>query len=64
LSSITPNHVISVVGWGETSDGESYLIGRNSWGTLWGEWGFFRIEMGSDNLGISDDCIYATAVVN
>ena len=51
------NHEISVVGWGydEVSDTE-YWIGRNSWGTYWGEMGFFRIKMHEDNLGIETDC--------
>jgi cathepsin X len=52
------NHEISVVGYGydEESDRE-YWIGRNSWGTYWGEFGFFKIQMYSDNLGIEHDCV-------
>lgn len=47
-----PNHVISIVGFGETSTGQKYWVIRNSWGTYWGNEGFFKLERGSDQLGI------------
>ena len=47
------NHEISVVGYGyDEAEQTEYWIGRNSWGTYWGERGFFRIKMHSDNLAI------------
>jgi len=53
---ISINHEIAVVGWGANDDGTQYWIGRNSWGTSWGEGGFFRILMGRDNIGIETNC--------
>ena len=58
-----PNHEVALVGYGaDDATGEEYWIGRNSWGTYWGEAGFFRIKMHSHNLGIETDCTFATPV--
>jgi len=40
-----------------------YWIGRNSWGTYWGEDGLFSISMHKNNLGIMDTCSWAIPTV-
>jgi len=51
-----PRHATSLLGWGTTDDGKKYWIGRNSWGTYWGETGFFKVSRGENNLGIEEEC--------
>ena len=34
----------------------SYWVVRNSWGEWWGEGGWFRIERGTNALGIESHC--------
>ena len=59
LASLAPQ-IISIVGWGlSEEDGTSYWIVRNSWGEYWGENGYFRIQMGSNELGIESQCSWA-----
>lgn len=52
-------HAVKFVGWGE-ENGEKYWIVANSWGTGWGEDGFFRIAHGQ--CGIDSDAIAGDAV--
>eukprot|EP00878_Enallax_costatus_P008894 GHUV01009298.1.p1 GENE.GHUV01009298.1~~GHUV01009298.1.p1 ORF type:complete len:326 (+),score=125.81 GHUV01009298.1:668-1645(+) len=53
------DHDVEVVGWGE-ENGTKYWLIRNSWGTYWGELGFFKLQRGANALQIeSGDCWYA-----
>lgn len=49
-------HAVKMLGWGVDS-GTPYWTCMNSWGTSWGENGFFRIRRGTDECGIEDSCV-------
>lgn len=53
------DHNVEVVGWGEEG-GVPYWHVRNSWGTFWGEMGFFKIQRGHNHMMLEAcDCWYA-----
>ena len=52
-------HAISIVGWGKTDEGLKYWIIKNSWGTKWGDNGYFRMIRGKNNCKIEENCMAA-----
>lgn len=57
------NHAVLAVGYGIDRDtGEKYWIVKNSWGTSWGENGFFRIRRGTDECSIESIAVGATII--
>eukprot|EP00344_Euplotes_crassus_P012508 CAMPEP_0196995440 /NCGR_PEP_ID=MMETSP1380-20130617/1553_1 /TAXON_ID=5936 /ORGANISM="Euplotes crassus, Strain CT5" /LENGTH=476 /DNA_ID=CAMNT_0042411107 /DNA_START=469 /DNA_END=1899 /DNA_ORIENTATION=- len=53
----TLSHSVSIVGYG-TEDSQKYWLARNSWGSYWGEDGYFKISRGNNNLQIESDCSF------
>eukprot|EP00048_Salpingoeca_helianthica_P016433 m.232295 g.232295 ORF g.232295 m.232295 type:complete len:315 (-) comp18666_c0_seq1:147-1091(-) len=52
-------HDLVLVGYG-TENGVPYWIGRNSFGTVWGESGWFRVERGTNTFNMEEYCTWAT----
>lgn len=49
-------HAIEIVGWGEQSN-KKYWIVKNSWGTDWGDQGYFKILRGVNECEIEENVI-------
>ncbi|KHJ41855.1 papain family cysteine protease [Trichuris suis] len=46
-------HAIRIIGWGKQGDDKYWLV-ANSWGTDWGEDGFFKIKRGQNECAIEE----------
>jgi hypothetical protein len=51
-------HEVSIIGFG-VENGTKYWNVRNTWGSHWGEEGFFKVVRGVNALAIETDCSYA-----
>jgi len=57
-----PNHAVLIVGWDDSlphAGGNGGWIVKNSWGTEWGDNGYFKIAYGSANIGWDSTFAYA-----
>ena len=49
-------HAVVIVGWGTSAENVPYWIIRNSWGTSWGDNGYFKMKRGTNNCEIEENC--------
>jgi len=52
------DHAVLLVGFGE-EDGEDYWLIKNSWGTTWGEDGYYRITTSDNKCGVSSFVVHS-----
>uniref|UniRef100_A0ACD5UVV0 Uncharacterized protein n=1 Tax=Avena sativa TaxID=4498 RepID=A0ACD5UVV0_AVESA len=55
------NHAVVLIGYGVTNTGEEYWILKNSWGSGWGQKGFFFMRRGADGVkGLCGIAVWGT----
>ena len=53
-------HVVAITGWGVATDGMKFWWGRNSFGSTWGQRGWFQLQRGVNTLDIeTHTCAWA-----
>ncbi len=67
ITSLTPNHAITLVGWDDSFDrnkftlvppGDGAFIVKNSWGENWGENGYFYISYYDARMGYDENAFF------
>ena len=56
------NHAVTMVGYGTATDGTPYYLIKNSWGSTWGDRGYFRIARTYANGGLGECGILSYSV--
>lgn len=57
------NHGVLITGYGiDNATGEKFWTVKNSWGTTWGEQGYFRIRRGTNECNIESMAVTAIPI--
>jgi cathepsin B len=55
------NHIVKLLGWEKGPDGQEFWIAENTWGSDWGEQGYFRVLANDQSTGIDQYTIGVAA---